>query len=146
MKTTFKQFLQEQTLPKASSEEELLSSIKNGKFTLDGSDLKIDGDFYCYNNKLTSLQGAPSSVGDRFGCNDNQLTSLQGAPQSVGGDFNCPNNKLTSLDGAPQSVDGHFVCHHNKLTSLHDIHKHIKEIKGYAYFEKTQSSRMSLAC
>ena len=79
---------------------------------------KVIGNFYCYNNKLTSLEGAPQSVGDYFNCNENQLTSLEGAPQSVGVDFSCYKNKLKTLEGAPKSVGGDFQCSRNQLMSL----------------------------
>jgi hypothetical protein len=79
---------------------------------------KVEGNFYCWNNQLTSLEGAPLSVGGNFSCNGNQLTSLEGAPKSVGGDFSCGGNKLTSLEGAPNSVGCDFYCTFNKLTSL----------------------------
>jgi len=79
---------------------------------------KVSGNFYCHNNKLTSLEGAPTSVGGDFYCSYNQLTSLEGAPTSVGGGFYCHNNKLTSLEGAPTSVGGDFYCSYNRLTSL----------------------------
>ncbi len=49
----------------------------------------VDGNFDCYDNKLTSLEGSPKSVGGYFRCNNNQLISLDGAPQSVGGYFYC---------------------------------------------------------
>jgi len=78
----------------------------------------VGGNFYCYNNKLTSLEGAPKSVGGNFSCYSNQLTSLEGAPRSVSGGFYCDDNKLTSLEGAPSSVGGSFGCTSNKLTSL----------------------------
>jgi hypothetical protein len=79
---------------------------------------KITGDFYCFNNKLTSLKGAPQSVGGNFILYNNQLTSLEGAPKSVGGNFDCSSNKLTTLEGSPQSVGGGFYCSNNQLTSL----------------------------
>ena len=121
------------------------------------ADLEIeytDGNFLCYDNKLTSLQGAPSHVGWIFDCSGNELTSLEGAPRHVDGSFrccrnrltslrgapshvgsyfNCTNNQLTSLEGAPSSVDGNFYCAINKLTSLKDVHKHIAEIRGGIY-------------
>ncbi len=56
---------------------------------------KVGGDFYCHNNKLTSLEGAPKEVGEDFYCHNNKLTSLEGAPKEVGGGFYCRNNKLT---------------------------------------------------
>jgi hypothetical protein len=83
-----------------------------------GKGTRWEGNFSCYNNKLTSLEGAPESVGGNFSCSDNKLTSLEGAPESVGGSFYCSDNKLTSLEGAPESVGGSFYCSHNKLTSL----------------------------
>ena len=79
---------------------------------------KVSGDFYCYENQLTSLVGAPQTVGRDFYCYENQLTTLVGAPQSVGGNFDCRSNQLTTLVGAPQSVDGSFWCHANQLTTL----------------------------
>jgi len=78
----------------------------------------VTGNFYCYDNNLTSLEGAPQKVGGDFRCHDNKLTSLVGAPQEVEGDFSCSYNKLTSLEGAPQVVEGSFDCSHNSLTSL----------------------------
>ena len=79
---------------------------------------RVEGNFYCYNSKLTSLEGAPQSVGGHFNCRHSQLKSLEGAPQSVGGDFSCHNNQLTSLEGAPQRVGGYFSCYNNKLITL----------------------------
>jgi len=70
-----------------------------------------NGNFWCYNKNLASLEGAPSSVSGDFTCSDNNLTSLEGSPSSVGGDFWCYNN----------------------LTSLAMVHKHIKHINGGFY-------------
>jgi len=39
---------------------------------------KIDGDFDCSWNKLTSLEGAPKIVNGNFFCQYNKLTSLEG--------------------------------------------------------------------
>jgi hypothetical protein len=78
----------------------------------------VIGNFYCYHNKLTSLEGGPESVGGHFYCDNNNLTSLKGCPESVGGDFYCSNNNLTSLEGGPKSVGGGFYCYNNNLTSL----------------------------
>jgi hypothetical protein len=49
----------------------------------------ITGDFYCYNNNLTSLEGAPKEVGGDFYCYNNNLTSLEGAPEIIKGEFIC---------------------------------------------------------
>ena len=85
----------------------------------------VSGDFWCSNNKLTSLEGCPSQIGDGFYCSYNKLTSLEGCPSHVGGQFMCDNNQLTSLEGCPSRVGGskriirnNFYCNNNKLTSL----------------------------
>ena len=33
---------------------------------------KVDGNFYCYHNRLTSLSGCPSEVGGNFDCSNNK--------------------------------------------------------------------------
>ena len=50
---------------------------------------KVDGNFDCFSNQLTSLEGAPLEVMGGFWCSLNKLTSLQGAPSTVGGPFMC---------------------------------------------------------
>lgn len=114
MKTTFKQYIQEAALPKATSEMDLLNSINNGKFTKDGTNLRITHDFSCDCDNLKTLKGAPAEVGGYFSCNANSLTSLEGAPSSIGGTLFC--NDI------------------EKMKSLKDIHKHILKIGGGAHF------------
>src|SRR5574344_403267 len=79
---------------------------------------KVDGDFYCYHNRLTSLSGCPSEVGENFDCDLNNLTSLAGCPHKVGWNFDCSSNELTSLKSCPSEVNGDFDCSNNKLISL----------------------------
>jgi hypothetical protein len=79
---------------------------------------RVSGDFWCYNNRLTTLEGAPETVGVSFWCNNNRLTTLEGAPEVVGRDFWCNNNRLTTLKGAPEVVGRGFYCHDNSLTTL----------------------------
>ena len=95
---------------------------------------KVTGDFYCYNNNLTSLEGAPTSVGGGFYCyKNNNLTSLEGAPTSVGGNFYCSYNNLTSLEGAPTSVGGGFYCNQNEIEFTEsDVHL-ICNVEGNIY-------------
>lgn len=105
---------------KALTAEHLILSIRDGRFTLDGSDLEITGDFNCASKQLVSLKGGPRKVGGNFSCYGNALTSLEGGPIEVGGDYHCSwNLTLTSLRGAPRKVNGLFMCIFNrKLTSL----------------------------
>jgi len=52
-------------------------------------DITVNGDFFCGNNHLTTLENCPKIVTGVFGCSRNELTSLEGAPETVGGDFYC---------------------------------------------------------
>jgi hypothetical protein len=78
----------------------------------------VTGNFYCYDNKLTSLEGSPKKISGGFNCSNNKLTSLEGSPREVGEDFNCFDNELTSLEGSPEKVGEGFNCYDNELTSL----------------------------
>ena len=98
----------------------------DGGVNISGKNLKklpfqfgtVTGFFYCYGNKLTSLQHSPTSIGGSFWCNGNNITSLQYCPTTVSGGFYCSNNDLTSLQYCPTTVGGDFYCYNNKLTSL----------------------------
>jgi hypothetical protein len=63
-------------------------------------DITVDGDFFCGNNHLTSLENCPKTVDGVFGCSSNKLISLEGAPKFVGEDFMCRFNpgKFTEKD------------------------------------------------
>jgi hypothetical protein len=103
---------------KARSVKELLASIKNGQFTLDGRKLIVRGDLVLKNLNLTSLLGCPQHVMGDFSCTHNKLKTLEGAPREVNGSFDCSRNKLKTLAGAPLRVDGNFMCYSNKLKTL----------------------------
>jgi len=82
-------------------------------------------DFYCDNNKLTSLEGGPKSVGRDFYCSENNLTTLLGSPKSVGRDFDCRENNLTTLEGSPKSVVRDFNCRYNKILTFEGAPNHV---------------------
>ena len=42
---------------------------------LRGSEARWEGDFYCYNNQLTTLKGSPKEVGGTFYCSNNKLVN-----------------------------------------------------------------------
>ncbi|MHA1883074.1 MAG: hypothetical protein ACTSUO_08520 [Candidatus Thorarchaeota archaeon] len=77
---------------------------------------RVEGNFYCDHNQLTSLDGAPEYVGKDFDCSHNQLTTLEGGPKRVEGYFYCEHNQLTSLEGAPEYVGGSFDCSFNLVS------------------------------
>jgi hypothetical protein len=104
----------------ASSVEELLASIVDGRFTLDGRKLVVHGDLMLMKLGLTSLLGCPQHVRGNFICTYNKLETLDGAPQEVGSHFLCYRNKLKTLKGAPQRINGGFDCSYNVLETLED--------------------------
>jgi hypothetical protein len=63
-------------------------------------DITVDGDFFCGNNHLTTLENCPKTVNGVFGCSSNKLISLEGAPKFVGENFMCRFNpvKFTEKD------------------------------------------------
>jgi hypothetical protein len=102
----------------ARSVEELIASIENGRFTLDGRKLVVRGDLLLIRQGLTSLLGCPQHVQGNFICTYNKLETLEGAPQQVGGHFICYRNQLETLKGAPQQINGGFDCSYNRLKTL----------------------------
>src|SRR5690554_1650575 len=70
---------------------------------------EVGGSFYCFKNKLSSLEGAPKLVGGEYNCHRNALTSLAGSPKFVGRDFDCRDNKLKSTKGKPEFIGGGFI-------------------------------------
>lgn len=87
--------------------------VENGKLIINFG--TVNGDFYCDNIKLTTLEGCPSKVDGHFVCSENKLTSLKGGPSEVGGHFICYSNQLTSLDGAPSYIAGDFYYNDNPV-------------------------------
>jgi hypothetical protein len=85
----------------------------------------VKGSFSCYVNKLINLNYAPFEVDSMFLCQHNKLTSLVGSPNIVW-IFDCSGNDLTSLEGSPTIIDGDFNCKDNMLVSLEGIPKVIK--------------------
>ena len=70
---------------------------------------KVNGNFNCSNNNLTSLEGAPKEVGGSCYCYENNLTTLEGAPKTVGGNFDCGNNPGPNGKGFTED-DVRAVC------------------------------------
>ena len=89
----------------------------------------VDGNFYCYENNLTSLENSPKFVYGHFSCASNNLTSLKGSPEYVGG-FNCRFNKLKTLVGAPKKVGGFFICRNNSVKFTEEQVRAICDVKG----------------
>lgn len=117
----------------------------------------VESHFFCYSNKLKSLQGAPRKVNGIFDCSFNELTTLEfapkeasffvcsdnklisliGAPQCIEGDFDCNTNHLISLEGAPREVGGTLNCSSNDLISLKFVPQKVKKL-DCSYNDKIQ--------
>lgn len=104
----------------------------NGLTSLHGAPQHVSGDFKCYGMHLSSLEGGPKYVGGYYDCHNNRLTSLVGAPTHVGGDFNASMNRLSNLNGAPGSIGGDLNIQDNQLQSLYSGVEDI-ELKGSMY-------------
>ena len=89
---------------------------------------KVNGDFYCSYNKLTTLEGSPIEVNGYFGCHNNQLTTLKGSPKEVNGDFKCVENQLTSFEFAPKIIRGDFDCRYNRHFENKNMYEYIFKI------------------
>ena len=88
---------------------------------------KMNGDFLCSTNNLTSLKGSPQEhVTGNFHCNANNLTSLEYSPIQVDGHYNCHHNRLSSLKGISSKIGESVSAYHCGLTSLKDIHNYFK--------------------
>lgn len=74
---------------------------------------KVNGDFDCSNNNLTSLVGMPHTVVGNVYVNNNELISLRGCSQNIGGNFNCSQNLLHTLEHSPFKVNGYYNFKHN---------------------------------
>jgi len=107
--------------------------------TLKNSPKKVEGVFYCSNNELISLEGCPENVG-RFNCSHNLLTSLEYCPKTDNRGFDCSYNELINLKYCPKNIKGYFGCRNNKLTSLEGgpekveifncMHNKLKSLEG----------------
>lgn len=164
MKTTFLRFIRESSMKAFSGEAndwlEWISSIKNGRFTLDGKNLEIvDCDLYydilpggqelyslsgcpetvenfnCSGQPITTLVGGPIIVQNNYYCTSTKITDFKGAPKKVGGSFICKDTMINTFDGIPEYIGDDLNLKNNKFTSLKDIHKHITNIWGGANFE-----------
>lgn len=89
----------------------------NALTSLEGAPTEVIGDFICSENKLSSLIGGPTQVKGTYSCSFNELTSLEGAPNKISRSFYCSRNQLTSLEGAPSKVNNDFVCNYNRQLS-----------------------------
>ena len=114
---------------------ELLASCIDGPYTIneDGS-IDVDGNVELGHRNLTKIPFKFRHIHGSFYCYNNRLTSLEGAPINVGGDFWCSRNRLTSLEYAPNNVGGHFYCYSNCNLPYKELFKIVDRVKGCIYY------------
>ena len=91
--------------------------IKNYTINTDGS-IDVDGIVNLWNKKLAKLPLKFNKINGDFDCDDNKLTSLEGSPVEVNGNFLCHNNKLTFFQFAPKIIRGDFICTDNNIKTF----------------------------
>ena len=89
--------------------------------TQDGK-VDVDGPVYLGNIDLRILPLEFGKVNGNFECDHNQLTSLKGSPVEVGRSFHCSYNQLSDLIGGPKKVTYHtYYCTNNQIHNLKGI-------------------------
>ena len=82
----------------------------------------VSGDFFCFGNRLTSLEGCPKSVVGNFSCSYNELTSLIYCPEIIGGALSCRHNKIISFEYLENIHIGYsssrFLCSYNPIYKI----------------------------
>jgi len=89
---------------------------------------KINGDFDCDDNKLTSLEGSPVEVNGNFLCHNNKLTFFQFAPKIIRGDFICTDNNIKTFEYFPSFVK-YFNCIGNPIWKIWNLFKDTSKIE-----------------
>ena len=90
---------------------------------------KVNGSFYCDNNKLTSLEGCPKEVNGGFDCDRNKLTSFEFAPKIIRGEFVCWNNNIKSFEYFPSYVKSDFYCSFNPIYEVWKLFRDLNKIE-----------------
>lgn len=96
----------------------------------------VKGMFYCNNNNLKSLKGSPrylipSKYRTAFYCYENKLTSLEYCTADIEYELGCSNNNIFDLKGFPNVKE--FAIDQNPINRLLD---RIQDIIGDYYFER----------
>ena len=99
---------------------------RNRLTSLEGSPKYVDGFFDCANNQLENLECSPKEVCDGFYCQYNKLTSLKGCSEFIGGGFYCQTNNLSTLEGISLKLGSTLSCHSNNITTLKGFPVYIK--------------------
>ena len=89
----------------------------------DDMSIDVDRSVFLNNKELNKLPLNFNKVDDDFYCEINHLTSLKGSPKYVGGNFSCYRNNLTSLLYAPKEINRGITCAFNNIEVIGNIPK-----------------------
>lgn len=94
--------------------------INNYKIDKNGT-IDVTGSIFL-SSRLSNLTKLPLKFGKvdgDFYCDDNNLRTLEGCPYFVGGDFSCSlNRKLSSFIGCPETIDGFFFSNYTNIRTF----------------------------
>jgi len=90
---------------------------------------KINGDFWCDNNEITSLEGSPIEVNNGFYCYSNKLTSFKYTSKIIRGTFNCEWNNIKTFEYFPSYVKNRFYCSGNPIDYIWRLFEDITKIE-----------------
>ena len=82
---------------------------------------KVNGDFNCSYNKLTSLEGSPIEINGYFVCYYNKLESFEFTPKIIRGYFDCSYNNIKTFEYFPSSVKYNFYCDVNPIWEVWNL-------------------------
>ena len=90
---------------------------------------KVNGDFSCGHNRLTSLEGSPIEINNSFWCNFNRLTSFEFAPKIIRGGFDCENNNIKTFEHFPSYIKYYFCCDDNPISYVWYLFEDLTKIE-----------------
>ena len=117
----YKTFINESSDASTLTPEQIdfLNKYVIGKWKLnDEGVVDVDGVFNCFSKGISDFKEIKfGKINGDFNCSYNNLTSLEGCPKEVGGNFYCHYSNLTSLEGRPKEVGGFFYFEYNEGVS-----------------------------
>ena len=125
--------------------EHWLDSMEITNYTINSSGVvDVNNDVIISFKKLTHIPIQFGKVNGDFNCNNNELSSLKGAPQYIGGNFWFYKNqiKILSTETKIMYVGKEVDFEINPLTSLSGIHKIFKHVKKTMIIPSTIQSHI----
>jgi len=93
---------------------------------------RVDGDFDCSSNKLTSLKGSPKYVGGDFNCEYNMITTIEYLPKEIGGNLNLTDNKIFNYNNFNTQLNGKIEAWFNPINHIYN--EFIKSVDNIELF------------